>query len=345
MDSNFLPKKVSIVVPCRNEEKYIGKCIQSIINQTYGLENIEILIIDGMSNDGTCKIINKFKKDNKEIKLIRNDKQITPVAINLGIKQSKGDIVILFGAHSYMDSLYVEKCVEKLSDGNIDCVGGRIINLSENDNAKAISLAMSSPFGVGNALFRFSNKEQLVDTVAFGAYNRKVFDKIGYFDEKLIRNQDDEFNLRLSLNGGKILLCPEIISYYYIRSSYKKLWNQYFQYGFWKVKVIKKHKKPASFRHIVPMLFVLGLILGSIFSIFSFTIRVIYFLVILLYFIMSIVFSIKINDDKNKRLWYRIVFSFMILHLSYGFGFLEGIIVFNFKNNSKYLDKNSEVTR
>lgn len=344
MDITDKVAKISVVIPCRNEEKYIGKCITSIIEQSYGIENIEVMIADGLSEDRTADIIKEYGKLHPQIKYLKNEKKTAPAAMNLGIESSTGEIIIIFGAHAYMDKDYVKKCVEKLEAKDIDCVGGRIINLSENRAAEAVSKAMASPFGVGNALFRYSETEELVDTVAFGAYKREVFDKIGLFDEEFIRNQDDELNFRLTLSGGKILLSPEIISYYYTRGSFSKLWNQYYQYGFWKVRGIQKHKRAASIRHLIPAGFVTGLILGTLLSIFFSLVRYIFIFVILLYLIGALVFAQRAAQDEPGFIP-SIVLTFIILHISYGLGFIEGIFVFYFTKNSDKISKNTKLSR
>lgn len=344
MDINEKVTKVSIVIPCRNEEKHIGKCINSIIEQSYGIENIEVMIADGLSVDKTAEIIIEYGKLHPQIRYIRNEKRTAPAAMNLGIQNSTGEIIIIFGAHAYMDKEYVQKCVEKLKANDIDCVGGKIINLSENRAAEAISRAMASPFGVGNALFRYSNTEELVDTVAFGAYKREVFDRIGLFDEEFVRNQDDELNFRLTLSGGHILLSPEIISYYYTRGSFSKLWNQYFQYGFWKVRGIQKHKRAASIRHLIPAGFVIGLIFGTGLSIFFNWVRYLFIFVIMLYLVGAFVFAQKASQDE-PRFIPNIMLTFIILHVSYGLGFIEGIYVFYFTKNSDKINKNTKLSR
>jgi glycosyltransferase involved in cell wall biosynthesis len=335
---------VSVVIPCRNEEKYIGKCIQSIIDQSYGIENIEVFVCDGCSDDSTQDIIKQYSIKYPQIKLVINEKRVAPTAMNLGIKAAQGEIIVIFGAHAYMDTNYVKICVEKLRDEGIVCVGGRIINISENSMAEAISFSMGSPFGVGNALFRFSDKEQLVDTVAFGAYKRSIFDEIGYFDEELVRNQDDELNFRITKSGNKILLAPNIISHYYIRGSFSKLWRQYFQYGFWKVRVIQKHKKPAALRHLVPLLFVVSLVLGTVLSPFSKIVRYLFLTEGLVYLLGAITFSLKESKDNIKYVP-RIVLAFLILHLSYGIGFLQGLIVFYALGSSNAVEKNTKSSR
>ena len=191
-------KSVAIVIPCRNEEKYIARCIDSILLQDYLHENLSVYICDGKSTDSTVAIINDYSIKHSNIHLLVNEKQTTPFALNLGIKNSSSDIVIILGAHAELYSDYVSNCVDAFNFGtNIGCTGGIIENVYENEIAEVIGKAMSSSFGVGNAHFRTGNKDGFVDTVAFGAYKQEVFDKIGLFDEELIRNQDDEFNYRL----------------------------------------------------------------------------------------------------------------------------------------------------
>lgn len=337
--------KVSIVIPCRNEEKYIGECLQSMVEQSYGIENIEVLVCDGYSEDNTQKIINEFNLKYPQVKLVLNEKRVAPSAMNLGIKRAEGEIIIIFGAHAYMDKDYVKLCVEKLNnDESLACVGGKIINISENGIAKAISLAMASPFGVGNALFRFSDKEQYVDTVAFGAYKKKIFDEIGLFDEEFVRNQDDELNFRVTQSGNKILLSPDIISHYYTRGSFSKLWRQYYQYGFWKVRVIQKHKRPASIRHLIPVLFVISMILGIGLSPFFKIARYGFAAELLAYFLGAFTFAVK-TSKNNLKYVPQVMLTFFILHLSYGSGFLEGIFVFLLFKSKKSIEKNVKTSR
>lgn len=344
MENTSKMKKVTIVIPCRNEEKFIQECMNSIIKQSYGFDNIEIIVCDGLSDDSTCDIVNKYCKKYSQIRLLKNEKKITPCGMNLGIRNSNGDIIILFGAHSYMDENYIKLCVQNFENSDASCVGGTVINISDTDTAQAISNSMSSPFGVGNALFRYSTKKQFVDTVGFGAYKREVFDKIGLFDEEFVRNQDDELNLRLTMAGGKILLDPKMVSYYYTRGSFGKLWRQYYQYGFWKVRVIQKHKRPASIRHLIPMTFVTGIISGGILSIFIRPILYIYIGVLLFYLAFSFIFAVKASKGKYKLIP-KIMLSFIILHMSYGLGFIEGLSVFYITKNPKKLNKNKKISR
>lgn len=318
---------VSIVIPCRNEEKYIERCINSVLNSNYPKELITIYVCDGMSADKTREIIDTISKSNNQVILLDNKKQTTPYALNLGLKKSTDAIKIILGAHAEVHPDFVVENVKAFEvDIKIGCTGGVLENIYENYIAKIIGYGMSSEFGVGNAHFRTGNKSGFVDTVAFGAYKSEVFDSIGYFDEQLARNQDDEINFRLLKNGYKIYLSNKIHSKYYVRGSFKKLFKQYFQYGYWKVFVNKKHSTITSFRQLVPLLFVLYLIIGLLSSL-VFNVLVIPFVAgITLYLLLAIRYAL-IQTKKLREIALTIV-TFFILHFSYGLGYLKGLLWF-----------------
>lgn len=338
-------KTVSIIIPCRNEENYIKQCINSFLNQSYPKELIEIIIADGMSTDNTRNIINEISKENTNVVLIDNKKFTAPAGMNLGIKKSKSDIIIIFGAHAYADKDFVKENVLALENKEVGCAGGVITTINDSIKGEAIAEAMSCPFGVGNALFRYADKEAFVDTVGFGAYDRKFITDIGLFDEELVRNQDDELNFRVQKTGKKILLNPKIKSTYFSRGDFKKLWRQYYQYGFWKVRVIQKHKKPASIRHLIPLMFVLFLLFGGIGSIFSNLIRIGYFSTILLYLLLDATFSLKVCKKKSFTHFPYLFITFPILHISYGVGFILGIFNFYIFKSKKIEEKNKQISR
>lgn len=341
----IMNKTVSIVIPCRNEENYIEQCIKSFLVQSYPQELIEIIVADGMSTDNTRKIIDEMKKEHKNIKLLDNLKLSAPTGMNLGIKESKSDIIIIFGAHAYADKDFVRENVLALEGKDIGCAGGVITTINDSIKGEAIAEAMSCPFGVGNALFRYAEKEAFVDTVGFGAYDRKFIIDIGLFDEELVRNQDDELNFRVQKAGKKILLNPKIKATYFSRGDFKKLWRQYYQYGFWKVRVIQKHKKPASIRHLIPLMFVLFLLGGGILSIFSKLIFIGYLLTLLLYLLLDLTFSVKICKKKSiKHLPYLFI-TFPILHISYGVGFIMGLFNFYIFKSKSMEEKNKKISR
>lgn len=332
-------KTVSVIIPCRNEEQYIEKCIYSLLASNYPKDLLHIYVCDGMSDDNTRELIATISKKNSQVTLLDNTKQTTPFALNIGLKKSSTDIKIILGAHTEVPSDFIIENVNALYiNDEIGCVGGVLENIYENKTAEIIGLAMSSSFGVGNAHFRTGKKNGYVDTVAFGAYKKEIFDEIGFFNESLTRNQDDEFNYRLIKNGFKIYLSEKINCKYYVRGSLKKLFRQYYQYGYWKVFVNKKHQTITTIRQLIPLFFVLFLITGAIISLIIPSAIYLYTLLLLLYFLLALISAIKLSSNLKKVS--KIIFTFLILHFSYGTGYLLGI--FNFFILNKEPSKNSE---
>ncbi len=314
----------SIVIPCRNEVAYIGECLESIFSSDYPREKLEVLVCDGISNDGTREIVREKCEKYPQIKLVNNNRRITPVALNIGIKESTGKFIMILGAHAKLTKEYISLCLQQFEkDSSIGCVGGVIDNHYENKVSEIISKAMSASFGVGNAYFRTGNKEGFVDTVAFGTFKREVFLKVGLFDEELVRNQDDEFSYRLISAGFKIYLNPMLKTIYYARSSHVKLFQQYMQYGYWKVYVNLKHRTITTFRQLIPFFFVLYLLLGIPVAIISLTGLIIYAAGISVYLLTSLFFAIRISSGILDV--FRYFYVFLILHVSYGWGYLNGI--------------------
>jgi len=335
--------KVSIIIPCKNEEKYIEKCVRSILNSNYPKELISIYVCDGLSDDKTVEIVTRLSKEHSQVHLLINKAQTTPQGLNLGLKTAKSQVKIILGAHSEVDLNFLRENINILEKHpEVGCAGGIIENVYENKTSEIIGLAMASQFGVGNAHFRTGAKSGIVDTVAFGAYRAEVFDKIGYFDEDLVRNQDDEFNYRLIKNGFKIFLSLKVISLYYVRASYKKLFKQYYQYGYWKVFVNKKHSTVTSVRQLIPLFFVLFLISGAIGSFLSSYLLILSAAVLFIYFLLAAIFASKISP---KTTYTPLIISvFLILHISYGFGYLRGLINFIILNKQP-AKKSMELSR
>jgi len=335
--------KFSIVIPCRNEAKFIAGCIESIINNGDNHNNLEIFVADGLSTDGTDEIIKSYSNKYSFVHYIENHKKFTPYGLNLGIKKSSGDIIMILGAHSELMPGYIDKCTELFREiPEADCIGGYVEHIPENPVTATIAKAMSHPFGVGNAHFRTGKFEGFVDTVAFGAFKKEVFEKIGLFDESLTRNQDDEFSYRMIKNGMKIYLSMQIKTKYFVRSSVKKLYKQYYQYGYWKVYVNVKHRIITTLRQTVPPAFVfflfVGLILSLVFSILMWA----YIPIVALYFIAALISSFSIGSNFREFLTLPLIF--FLLHFSYGAGYLAGIprfIVFRKKPSSSQ----NELTR
>ena len=320
---------IAIVIPCRNEEKYILRCVESLLNSEYPKNKFDIYICDGFSEDNTRKIVKELAINNSNIHLLDNPQRTTPYALNIGLKASSTEVKIILGAHAEVYSDFLKENINTLyANPDAHCVGGIIENIYEDKISKIIGMAMSSSFGVGNAHFRTGMKEGYVDTVAFGAYRSKVFDKVGYFDEDLTRNQDDEFNYRLIKNNLKIYLNNKIKSRYYVRGSFKKLVKQYKQYGYWKVYVNKKHKTVTTLRQTIPLLFFL-FICSFIPVIQLDNIGIItktYFIIFLIYLVLGFLFSFKKAGLSKDILL--VFYAFLLLHLSYGCGYFIGIIDF-----------------
>jgi glycosyltransferase involved in cell wall biosynthesis len=326
MDYENLPK-VSLVIPCRNEERHIKTFLNSLTEIEYPKHKLEIIFIDGMSIDNTKEIILSFR-DQLLVSVIDNPKKITPVALNIGIKNSSGEYVIILSSHTKIPKDFVIANINTILNTNADCVGGVIRTESSSDRviSKAISFVLSNRFGVGDSIFRTgTDKLMEVDTVPYGCYKKSAFEKFGYFNENLVRNQDIELNLRIKNGGGKIILNPKIQSVYFSRDTLKDLFQQNFWNGFWVFYSLKFAKLPFSIRHTIPAIFVSTLIISLMLSKFSFF-RFLFIITIGSYMIANIYFSFQIAKSKGFKYFLSTVISFFTLHFSYGLGSLWGII-------------------
>jgi glycosyltransferase involved in cell wall biosynthesis len=252
---------LSVVVPCRNERRHIETCVRSLLDQQVPSGGFEIIVADGMSDDGTRDILERIAQEDGRVRLVDNPARITPCGMNAGIAAARGRYVAIAGAHNRYAADYLRQCVEVLEETGADNVGGAVICEGHTLVQRAVAAAHHSRFGSGGARWHDPGYEGKADTVFGGVYRREVFRTIGVFDPELVRNQDDEFNLRLTRAGGTIWQSPRIRSWYSPRATVRALFHQYFQYGYWKVRVIRKHHLPASVRHLVPGLFVLGVAL------------------------------------------------------------------------------------
>ncbi len=322
--------KVSIVVPARNEEKFIAKCLDSTLAQTYPKEKTEILVVDGDSEDKTREIIKSYSEKHPLIRLIRNPRKITPAAMNLGINEARGEIIIRLDAHSIYPANYVEKCAAYLEKYEADNVGGirRAIPAKNTKIAKAIALTFSSFFGVGNAYYQTGTKEpREVDTVFCGCYRKGVFKKIGLYNENLVRSQDMEFNIRLKRAGGKIMLVPDITIQYFPKSNFGAFFKHNVKDGVWAILPMKYGAPPFKLRHLIPLFFVLGIFGPLILSIWYTPFIYLTALVLAPYVLTSLYFSIRIAlGEKKLTLLPFLITAFVIRHFGYGFGSLIGLV-------------------
>ena len=337
---------ISVILPIRNEEKFIEATLSAISKQSYPNNLIEIIISDGMSTDRTREIVSIFKQNNAnlDITLLDNPEKIVPFGLNRAIKQAKGEVIVRMDSHSVYPENYIETLVNALYEHDAHNTGGIVETVPYNNAAKchAIATALSHPLGVGNSYFRIgSNKIREVDTVPFGCFRREVFDKIGFFDEELIRNQDDEFNGRMINNGMKILLIPNIVTKYFARSSFSKLYKMYYQYGLFKPLAVKKLCKIPTIRQLIPLLFVLFLLGGAALSVFLRPVLWLYSIGIFFYLAVLTFISIRQSSAKKMlSMTFPLIYSFFILHFSYGLGYFVGLIALLFGMNGVFKNKN-----
>ncbi|OGP49105.1 MAG: hypothetical protein A2Y79_01455 [Deltaproteobacteria bacterium RBG_13_43_22] len=309
----------------RNESTFILKCLESLKLQDYPYDCYEVMIVDGSSTDGSKELLESFDFGKINLHLMENPLKITPVALNIGVKAAKGDVIIILGAHTQVSSNFIKENIASLQRTGADCVGGLIQTVGDSFIGKAIALALSNPFGIGNAKFRYSTREEYVDTVAFPAFRREVFDKIGYFDESLARNQDIEFSGRLRRNGGRILLSPSIKVTYYSPSSLMGLIRQSFANGWWNIYTFIKSPGSLMVRHFVPMLFVTGLIFSVLITPFNAMGLLFLILILLPYLMFNLLMSIKISINHGSLFFSVMPFVFFSLHVSYGIGSVVGM--------------------
>jgi glycosyltransferase involved in cell wall biosynthesis len=335
---------VSVIVPCRNEQGWIRACLESILGNDYPKERLEVLIVDGMSDDSTRDIVAEFAAREPLVRLVDNPKRITPAALNLGILAGRGAVVLRMDAHVEYPVNYISSLVESLGTSGADNVGGVCQTRPANETAmaRAIAVGLSHPLGVGNSHFRIGAKEpRWVDTVPFGCYRREVFERIGLFDEELVRNQDDELNLRLIRRGGRILLLPQIVCQYYARDSLRKLWRMYYQYGYFKPLVVRKVKAVMTVRQLVPPAFVLVLLAGGLLAPWSRLAAAGLALVVVLYLSVIAISAVRVATRHGLRAALAMFLVFPAMHLSYGLGYLRGLGVFVFRRRIAAVDQKS----
>lgn len=329
---------ISLIIPCRNEEKFIDKCLDSVVDQDYPKDNLEVLVVNGMSEDATGQIVKNYSEKHSFIKLLENPKKITPCALNIGIKSAKGEIIIRMDAHATYQNDYISKCVKYLYEYNADDVGGTMVTLPREDTfiGRAIVKVLTSRFGVGNSDFRTGVKEpKETDTVFGGCYRKSVFEKIGLFNENLSSSQDMEFNRRLKKSGGKIMLFPDIVSYYYTRSDFLSFSKNNFRSGIWAIYPMKfVNHLPVRLRHLIPLFFVAGMFGSLILSFFIPLFFYLFLAITISYLLASVYFSGKIAfQEKNFRYFFIMPIIFTSLHLAYGLGSIVGLIRVLFSKN------------
>jgi succinoglycan biosynthesis protein ExoA len=326
--------RVSVIVACRNERKHIRNFLDTLCRQDLGEIKIEVLIADGMSEDGTRQVLDLYRRIVLPLRVIDNPDKIASAGLNAAIRAARGEIIIRMDAHSDYAPDYIRRCLEVLNETSADNVGGPALTRADGYLGRAIAFAYHSEFSCGGAKFHDGEYEGYVDTVPYGCWRKSTLECIGLFDESLSRNQDDELNLRLISSGGRIWQSPKIVSWYRPRATLTALFRQYFQYGFWKVSVIRKHAKPGSWRHLIPgacLLLGVALLLGAVGASlsgsaswkFAFVTACAGFAA--LYSVVSMGAAFLIARRQGWRFLPVLPIVFATYHLSYGLGFVLGV--------------------
>jgi succinoglycan biosynthesis protein ExoA len=321
MTATDLPT-VTLIVAMRNEERHIARCVESLLAQDHPADKLEVLFMDGRSTDRTRELVGARIAGRPGFAVVDNPGQIQSIAWNLGIERARGELVGIVSGHSELAPDYVTRAVETIARTGADLVGGPARAESETVVGEAIALAMSTPFGVGGAEFRYATEEREVDTVFMGVCQRSLYRRIGGFDPEMVRNQDDELSYRLLEHGGRIVCNPAIRSVYRNRATLGSLWKQYFDYGRWKVRVMQKHRDQMRPRHFIPPLFVATL--GA-----SALAPPVFAAAAGGYGATTLAISVYLAARARRLdvLPY-LPAAFAILHVGYGLGFLRGLVQF-----------------
>jgi GT2 family glycosyltransferase len=327
---------ISVVIPMCNEENYIGKCVGSLINQDYRKDCYEILVVDGASSDNSRSIVQSLASNQPYVFIVDNLNILTPFAFNFGIRKSKGEIIVILGAHSFVGPDFLKKIAEAFDrvGHDADCIGGRIVREAGTKVGSAIELARRSLLGGGLSIRNDPTVEECMVQESNIAYiwRRKVFEKVGLFDERFVKNQDNEFNLRTLSAGFKTLYSPGIVFHYYAPSNFPKLFRQIFGYTSYMPMIILKHRKFLYSRMAISLI---AFLLWSLFLILG-TIKVISIFVPLVllgvytFIIMSAAFIVSQRASKLNY-WSAVCFAYFTIHIAGALGYLQGIFrLFNF---------------
>jgi succinoglycan biosynthesis protein ExoA len=326
-----MPPTVSIIIPCYNEQRTIQSLLEAIHAQTFARASLEVIIADGMSTDQTRQEISSFVNSHPDlhISVVDNPRRSIPGALNLALGVASGEIIVRLDAHSRPYPDYVERCVTDLENGLGENVGGiwEIRPGVENWVARAIAAAASHPLGVGDALYRFTDKAGYVDTVPFGAFKRELLALVGFFDETMLSNEDYEFNARIRARGGKVWLDPAIRSIYYSRTGYGDLAKQYWRYGYWKYRMLRRYPRTLRLRQGLPPLFVSSLVVLAALGIPWSAFHALLGFEILLYVpLLAVTGAWMALKNREGTLALGMPLAIATMHLSWGSGFLWSMI-------------------
>jgi glycosyltransferase involved in cell wall biosynthesis len=318
---------VSFIVPVRNEEEHIRACLESLVKQDYPAGELEIIVMDGRSSDRTREIVEEIGLQNPQVRCLDNPAGIVPTAMNIGIRAARGEVIIRADGHNVYLRDYAANSVKYLEETGADNVGGPLVTVPANESfgARLIAAVLSSPFGVGNSKFRTSYEEGFVDTVPFGAFRRKVFDRVGMYNEKLVRHQDNDLNARIRKAGGKIYLTPALTTQYHPVKTFWALLQYAFRNSRWNAFALRENKGSMGLRHIAPGAFLTLLLVLLPASFMSAYARAFLTAMLAIYLLIGFYFAARSNTKGNLVLSLALPFAAFCFHLAYGVGVLTGI--------------------
>lgn len=317
---------VSVIMPIRNEAAYIHQCIDSVLAQDYPPHRMEVLIIDGQSDDGTREIVADYCQKDPRVQLMNNPARTRAPALNIGILNARGDVILRVDGHCWLAPDYVRQCVSALQRTGADNVGGPMRPVGDTPVRKAIALAMTSRFGVGDAKFHHAHTEAFVDTVYLGAFRREALQRVGPFEPGVEPNEDYELNYRLRKTGGRVFLTPSIRSWYTPRSSFRGLALQYLRYGAGKFQMLRRHPRSVRWRQVVAPVFVLALLTTGLGGMVKLPMRALFVGVVGIYAAANFGISTWIAAHHGWRHLARLPPAFAIMHLAWGLGFPWGLL-------------------
>jgi succinoglycan biosynthesis protein ExoA len=318
---------VTFIMPVRNEERYIRASLQSLVDQNYPASDLEIIVVEGRSSDRTLEIVEDIRRENPRIRCLDNRAGIVPTAMNIGIRAAQGEVIIRADGHTLYPPDYAANCVKYLAESGAANVGGPLITVpvDETFGAAIVAAVLSSPFGVGNSKFRTSKKEGFVDTVPFGAFRRTIFDRVGLYNEKLVRNQDSELNARIRKAGGKIYLSPALTTRYYPVKRFLELLEYGFKTSQWHIFTLRENRESNRLRHLAPAAFLLLLLVWLPVSVASAGARPLLLALMGAYLLAGFYFSLRFKDKNILSVALVQPFACFCFHVAYGAGTLFGL--------------------
>jgi cellulose synthase/poly-beta-1,6-N-acetylglucosamine synthase-like glycosyltransferase len=326
IDAQVGAEKISVVVPMRNEREHIRACLDSLLSQTYAANSYEVIVIDGRSSDGSTQIVQDMQRNHPNLRLVVNPSGITPTGMNLGIQNASNRVIVIAGAHAVYPTDFLFHCAAKLRETGADVVGGPIITIAADRSfgARLVASVLSTPFGVGNSRFRTSVKEGYADTVPFGAYRLEILTKVGLFNEKLVRNQDNDLSSRIRNAGGRIYFSPKIRASYICPESFGKFLLQTYRKSQWHFFTMRQNIRALGLRHLAPAFFLISLSCLLAVAVYATWAKGVLIALLLAYCLVGLGFSLRLIAEDGLMIALCLPLACTLFHVSYAVGTLVG---------------------